>query len=120
MTGPEQGAASADLLTPWERQRVASVEATLGSLPLYASRAWYALEPTDPRRWASVIRAAACWRDSCRLESIDERIQAELERVDQLAVERVRAASHAVAGAADWNALAAEPTHADLAQRRAS
>ena len=109
-----------DALTPWERARIESVEVTFGTIPRYASRAWWALDPDDPRRWASVIRAAACWRHESRLDVIDERMQAELERVDQLATERVRAASHDVSGALDWNALAAEPTHDELAQRRAS
>ena len=111
---------TADLLTSWERQRVESVEATFGRLPIYGSREWWALEDDDPRRWASVIRAAACWRHESRLDVIDERMRAELERVDQLVVERVRAASHDVAGALDWTALAAEPTHDELARRRAS
>ena len=105
-------------LTSWERQRLESVAATFGSLPLYGSAAWWALDEDDPRRWASVVRAAACWRHESRLEVIDQRMQEELLRVDQLVLERVRAASHDVSGALDWNALAAEPTHAELEQRR--
>ena len=119
MTGPEQPS-SLDVLTGWEKGRIDSVTRTLGTIPLYAGREWWALDDDDPRRWASVIRAAACWRHESRLDVIDERMRAELERVDQLVVERVRAASHDVSGAADWVALAAEPTHDELARRRAS
>ena len=111
---------TADLLTSWERQRLESVEATFGTIPLYASRSWWALPEDDPRRWASVVRAAACWRHESRLDVIDQRMQAELERVDQLVVERMRSASHDVSSALDWNALAAEPSHDELARRRAS
>ena len=108
-----------EVLTSWERHRISSVEGTLGRLPLYASREWWALDDDDPRRWASVIRAAACWRHESRLDVIDERMRAELERVDQLVVERVRAASHDIAGAADWVAVADEPSHDELTRRRA-
>ena len=107
-----------DLLTPWERQRIENVERTLGSLPLYDSAQWHALEADDPRRWASVIRAAACWRHGNRLDVIEQRLQEELARCDQLALERVRSASHAVSSGADWVAMAQEPTHADLVERR--
>ena len=107
-------------LNAWEEQRIGSVVATFGSLPLYASAAWFALADDDPRRWASVIRAAACWRNESRLDVIAERIDAELARVDALALELVREASHDVSGALDWNTLAAEPTHAELTTRRAS
>ena len=107
-----------DLLTSWERQRIDNVERTLGSLPLYDSAAWHALEADDPRRWASVIRAAACWRYESRLDVIAERVEAELARVDQLALERVRGASHDVSAATDWAAMAQEPTHDELVQRR--
>ena len=109
-----------DLTNSWESQRIGSVVATFGSLPLYASAAWWALPEDDPRRWASVVRAAAIWRHESRLEVIDQRMQEELGRVDQLVLERVRAASHEVSGALDWNTLAAEPTHAELTTRRAS
>lgn len=109
-----------DLLTAWERRRIQIVEATHGPLPLYTSAEWWALPEDDPRRWASVIRAAACWRHEGRLDVIAERVQAELARVDALALERVRGASHDVSGGLDWDALAVEPTHDELAQRRAS
>ena len=108
-----------DMFTSWERHRIESVQGTLGRLPLYASREWWVLDDDDPRRWAAVIRAAACWRHESRLDVIDERMRAELERVDQLVVERMRAASHDIAGAADWVAIASEPTHAELTRRRA-
>ena len=109
-----------DMTNSWESQRIGSVVATFGSLPLYASAAWWALPEDDPRRWASAIRAAACWRHDSRLDVIAERVEAELARVDALALERVREASHDVSAATDWNTLAAEPTHAELTTRRAS
>ena len=107
-----------DVLTSWERTRIDSAERTFGRLPLYDSREWHALEVDDPRRWASVIRAAAVWRHEGRLEQIERRLQEELARVDQLVLERLRSASHDVSGAADWVALSKEPTHDELALRR--
>ena len=38
---------AADLLA-WERQRITSVQATFGTLPLYASSSWFALAEDDP------------------------------------------------------------------------
>ena len=107
-------------LNSWEKHRIGSVETTFGSLPLYASAAWFALAEDDPRRWASVIRAAACWRNESRLDVIAERVDAELARVDALALERVREASHDISEATDWAAVAASPAHDELTQRRAS
>ena len=109
-----------ELLTGWEKSRLNSVVRTFGVIPLYDSVAWHALEPDDPRRWAAVVRAAAAWRHEGRLDQIERRLQEELARVDQLVLERVRSASHDIAGALDWNALASEPTHDELARRRAS
>lgn len=111
---------TADEMTAWEGQRIASVARTFGSIPLYDSAQWHALEADDPRRWAAVIRAAACWRFEGRLDQIELRLQEELARVDQLVLERSRLASHDISSAADWVAIANEPSHDELARRRAS
>ena len=111
---------TAEVLTAWEKGRLDSVAKTFGHhLPLYDSAQWWALEADDPRRWAAVVRAAAAWRFEGRLDQIEQRLQEELARVDRMVLERLRSASHDIAGALDWNALAAEPTHAELTQRRA-
>lgn len=106
------------VLTSWEASRVRSVEASFGRLPIYDSAEWYALGPRDPRRWASVVRAAACWRTDSRLDKIAQRLDEEMARVDRLVLEHVRAASHDVSQATDWSAIAQQPSHTELQRRR--
>jgi hypothetical protein len=59
-----------------------------GDLPIYGSAAWEALPTTDPRRFASVVRAAECWRTENEPEAVKRRLAEE----DLLARYRVRAA----------------------------
>lgn len=59
-----------------------------GDLPIYGSAAWEALPTADPRRFASVVRAAECWRLDASPEAVKQRLAEE----DLLARYRVRAA----------------------------
>lgn len=77
-----------------------------GPLPLFGSPDWWDLEPGDPRRMASIVRAAEAWRRHCALASIaqDEAELADL--VDRLLAERVRAAMWDVRHSRDdWHVL---------------
>ena len=99
----------------------ATIIARAPGAPWYGTPAWHALPPRDPRRWAATAAAAQALRDllepdpaSRDREVIRERLHAEL----LLARRAMRGASLDVAGAHDWVALAATPTHADLEARR--
>jgi hypothetical protein len=85
-----------------------------GEIPIYASPEWEALEPTDPRRFAAVVRAAECWR----LDGEPDAIRQRLAEDDVLARARVRLASYDVAGATDWAEAASRPSWAELQRRR--
>jgi Protein of unknown function (DUF2742) len=45
-----------------------------GELPIYGSPDWEALDAVDPRRFASVVRAAECWRLDGEPEAVRERL----------------------------------------------
>ena len=70
--------------------------------PIYGSPEWEALPVADARRWASVIRAAECWRLDGTDEAIRDRLLDELAVADLLARWRVRMAGHDVRGDTDW------------------
>ncbi|OYN81873.1 hypothetical protein CG716_04875 [Mycolicibacterium sphagni] len=72
-----------EFVTPWL--------AGAGSFPMVGTPAWCALDGTDPAKWAAALDAAQHW--ALRLEYFQE----ELGEV-----------SKAVAGAADWQQVAAE------------
>lgn len=59
-----------------------------GELPIYGSPEWEALPTTDPRRFASVVAAAECWR----LDSEPEAVKRRLDEDDQLVRHRIRTA----------------------------
>jgi hypothetical protein len=63
-----------------------------GVIPIYGTDEWEALDPTDPRRIASMVRAAECWRQEGEPEAISARLIAEFEVADLLARYRVRTA----------------------------
>jgi hypothetical protein len=73
-----------------------------GDIPIYGSPEWAALDRLDPRRFASVVRAAECWRQEGTAEAIRARLLDELEVADLIARWRVRMASHDVRGDTDW------------------
>jgi Protein of unknown function (DUF2742) len=74
-----------------------------GELPIYGSPQWEALAVDDPRRFASVVRAAEAWRLDGTDEAIRARLLDELEVADLLARWRVRMAGLDVRGTTDWS-----------------
>lgn len=61
-----------------------------GEIPVYASPEWEALDPTDPRRFASVVRAAEAWR----LDGEPDAVRQRLRDDDLLARARIRLVSY--------------------------
>lgn len=99
--------------------RLLRLAAPLGTVPIYGTTEWQALERSDPRRFASVARAAECWRLDGRPEAVAARLKAELREQNDLAVWRWRQVSYDLAGALDWGDLAEVVTPlAELKRRR--
>jgi hypothetical protein len=74
-----------------------------GDIPVYGSADWAALDPVDPRRFASVVRAAECWRLEGTHEAVRARLADELAVAELFARYRVRAAGLDVRTAiGDW------------------
>jgi hypothetical protein len=73
-----------------------------GDIPIYGSPEWAALDRLDPRRFASVVRAAECWRTEGTDQAIRARLLDELEVADLIARWRVRMAGHDLRGDTDW------------------
>lgn len=63
-----------------------------GDLPIYGSPEWEALDNIDPRRFASVVRAAEAWRRDSTDQALKTRLKAELEEADLLIRWRIRTA----------------------------
>jgi hypothetical protein len=82
-----------------------------GDIPIYGSAAWEALNNLDPRRLASIVRAAEAWRLDGEPAAVRARLLRHREEVlkeaERLAVDRLRQLSYDLAGATDWKALAA-------------
>ena len=75
-----------------------------GDIPIYGSPEWEALDDLDPRRFASVVRAAECWRRDGD-EELHVRLDEELHVADLLARWRVRMAGLDIRGDADWSRI---------------
>jgi hypothetical protein len=77
-----------------------------GEIPVYGSAEWEALPNIDPRRFASTVRAAECWRLDGTDDAIRERVEHQLLLADtiaeQIAVARLRALSWDLSAAEDW------------------
>jgi hypothetical protein len=75
-----------------------------GDIPLYGSAEWAALDRLDPRRFASVVRAAECWRLDGTDEVMRDRLADELADADMFTRWRVREAGLDVhgRGSTDW------------------
>jgi hypothetical protein len=89
-----------------------------GPLPIYGSDEWEGLDPADPRRFASVIRAAECWRTEGEPEVIAERLQRELADNNWLTAWRLRRLSGDLSEAEDWSAIASWTPLAELQRLR--
>jgi hypothetical protein len=88
---------------------------TTAELPLYGGDEWS--EAPEPVRLASAVRAAEAWRESCDPHRLAVDVEAELEahrRADERDYDGWRAIARRV------RALANEPTHAELQQRRSA
>lgn len=85
-----------------------------GEIPIYGSDQWEQLDPVDPRRFASVVRAAECWR----LESEPDAVRRRLAEDDALVQLRIRLASLDVSAATDWSARASLTPIAELQRLR--
>ena len=98
----------------WASERIRAAR-EVGVIPDYGSTEWAELAARDPRRWASVIRAAEAWRDyrSPERAALDYR-----DEEDEF-IRRMRSASVDVSTSTNWAAIASEPSHAELARRRA-
>jgi Protein of unknown function (DUF2742) len=70
-----------------------------GDIPIYGSAEWEALDNLDPRRFASVVRAAEVWRR----EGDPDRIKQRLAEEDWLVRYRIRQAGLDVHGRGDTN-----------------
>lgn len=102
---------------PWAVERLRAVA---GTLPLYGSPEWDALADRDPRRWASVIVAAECWRDHRSPGRVSLDMRRVLAEAETLHIARLKDAAVDVSQAADWAAIAGNPTHAELVRRRSA
>lgn len=105
-------------LTPLERALLAKVPPG-ATVPLYGSPEFDASDDVVVRA-ASVIRAAAAWRDHCSPAQVALDLLEELERQERELARRVREGSWDVAGQRDWVAAAGSPSFVELQQRRAS
>jgi len=106
-------------ITPLARHLLGRVPAG-ADIPSYGSWAWSVLPDQDPRRAASVIVAAECWRDHRSPQRVAVDLRLQLAEEDAAVWRRIRETSWDVSVAADWVALAASPTYAELRKRRAA
>jgi hypothetical protein len=107
MTGAAEGPDALEVLAgvaAWARPFLR------GDAPVFGSPEWLALPLDDPRRAASVVRAAlSWWRAGEPLDDLEQRAH----------TAAMVEASHAIAGALRWSDLAYRPTVAELQRHRA-
>ncbi|WP_053205856.1 hypothetical protein [Jiangella muralis] len=89
---------------------------TAGELPVYGSPDFEALPPDDPRRVASCVRAAECWRLDGTDDAIRARLAEEFETNDLLVRYRISEASRDVSADYEYDN---RPSWAELQRRRA-
>jgi hypothetical protein len=87
--------------------------------PIYGSPLWEALPATDARRFASLVRAAECWRLDGERDAIRDRIITELAQNNWLTAWRLRRLSGDLSEAEDWKAIASWTPIAELKRLRA-
>lgn len=123
-TGPNVDTTTAILeqepdITPLARHLLRRVPAG-ADIPSYGSWAWSILPDQDPRRAASVIVAAECWRDHRSPQRVAVDLRGQLAEEDAAVWRRIRETSWDVSAAADWGRASSRPTWAELESRRAS
>jgi hypothetical protein len=109
--------ASVPLLTPLARYLIGRVPPG-SAVPSYGTDDWDGLADQDPRRAASVVIAAECWRDHCSPAQVALDLITAIEEQEAEIRRRIREASWDVADARDWAAQAASPSYAELQRRR--
>lgn len=81
-----------------------------GQLPIYGSPEWEALDNADPRRFASVVRAAEAWRRDGTDQAVREHTEHQLflaeQAGEQIAMSRLRQLSWDLSEATDWANMA--------------
>lgn len=75
-----------DRVGRWARAAIDAAR-TAGPPPRYGSQAWLDLPTNDPRRMASVLIAAECWRLECDPEWTRARLDAESDAAHSAAVQ---------------------------------
>jgi hypothetical protein len=88
------------------------------ALPLYRSVEFDALDPDDPRRWQSTVRAADAWWREGQPDQIAIRLRDEIEFNDRFAAWRIRMLSNDLSAALDWTAESRLPSWAELQRLR--
>ncbi|TDD64784.1 DUF2742 domain-containing protein [Jiangella aurantiaca] len=90
--------------------------AAAGEIPLYGSDEWEALPDLDPRRVASVVRAAEVWRRDGEAEHLAAQLRMELAESDLLVRMRMELAE---LDARSGFVAPTGPSWAELQRRRA-
>jgi hypothetical protein len=88
------------------------------ALPLYRSPEFDALDPDDPRRWQSTVRAADAWWREGQPDQIAIRLRDEIEFNDRFAAWRLRMVSNDLSTAEDWSRIASWTPIAELRRLR--
>lgn len=114
----DESEVSVPRLTPLERYLLSKVPAGQ-EIPLYGSPEFDACDDVTLRA-ASVIRAAAAWRDHCSPERIAADLRRQLADEDAATWARIRSTSADVCEARDWRAASLRPSFRELQERRAS
>jgi hypothetical protein len=87
-------------------------------LPLYRSPEFDALDPDDPRRWQSTVRAADAWFSEGQPDVIRERLLADIAFNDGFTAHRLRMVSNDLSAAQDWRAASHRRMWAELERLR--
>jgi hypothetical protein len=88
------------------------------SIPRYSSPAFDELEEQDARRAASIMIAAEAWANHTSEWQIAQDMRDSLAEINDVIAYTFVQTSHDVAEAADWDAIFARPTYAELCDRR--
>jgi hypothetical protein len=86
--------------------------------PIYGSPEWETLDPTDPQRFASVVRAAECWRLEGTDQALVDRFLREIAENNWLCAWRLRRLSGDLSEAGDWSAISRWTPIAELQRLR--
>ncbi|MFC3892109.1 DUF2742 domain-containing protein [Lentzea rhizosphaerae] len=88
-----------------------------GVIPPAGSRAWCALDDTDPRKPAAVVLAALTRLEENTPAAIDARRTSRLDEIERVCRDRARSASHDMSATQAWGS-AIGPSFKELERRR--